>query len=581
VSDGAQPPPAAGADALGEVALFANLAPALREQLAAEARTVRIAAGEVLFSEGDATQSVFVVRSGRLEVVSGDPEPVVIRVLRRGAVFGELALLGEGTRSASVRARRDSELVELRREQFESLIRTVPEFAVALTRNLGSMLAATRVAAAPPSPARTFGVVALDPGAPAAEVCDLLAGALREHGTLACLRRDDAGHAADRGALLDRAERGHDRVLLAGGDAAGSDGWSRFCRDEPDLVIAVSSGAAGARWTGPAAALHGCELLVVGTALPAATTGALQPREAHVIPAAGQLPAAVGALARRLTGRAVGLVFSGGGARAFAHLGVLDELQAAGVRIDRVGGSSMGGLVAGFLATGDSAAELHAHFQHFFVRRNPTDDYTLPVFSLIRGRKTRRMLEERFGDLHIEALPLRFYCVSCDLVSRAIVVHRTGLLRDALYASLAIPGIYPPLRDGAGRLLVDGGVLDNLPVEPMAQAGEGPVIAVDVGQRGGDPAAAQRPRRLGRLARALTGADEQLPRVGETLLRTLTIGSADTVQAGLRHADLVIAPRVEGVGMLDWKSLDRVREIGRTATREALATYAAAGGTLR
>jgi predicted acylesterase/phospholipase RssA len=307
----------------------------------------------------------------------------------------------------------------------------------------------------------------------------------------------------------------------------------------------------------------------------------IAPRETHVVGGRAQLARAVDALARRLTGRAVGLVLSGGGARAFAHLGVLDELHAAGVRIDRLGGTSMGALVASFAAAGDDPDVLHRHFEHFFLDQNPTNDYGLPAFSLIRGRKTRAMLEERFGDIRIEQLTHRFYCVSCDLVGRSIVVHRTGLLRDALYASLAIPGIYPPLRDGAGRLLVDGGVLDNLPVEAMARAGEGPVIAVDVGQRGGEPARSRRPRRLGPLGRALAGSDVQLPRIGETLLRTLTVGSSDTVAAALRHADLVIAPHVEGVGMLDWKSLDRVREIGRTAARAALAAYDGADVGLR
>ena len=152
-------------------------------------------------------------------------------------------------------------------------------------------------------------------------------------------------------------------------------------------------------------------------------------------------------------------------------------------------------------------------------------------------------------------------------------MHRTGLLRDAVYASLAIPGVFPPVRDDRGRLLVDGGVLDNLPVERMARAGEGPVIAVDVGQRPDAQAHDGAARRLGPIGRRLTGSDTPLPRVGETLMRTLTIGGADSVAAGLRHADLVIAPRVEGVRMLDWKRLEHAREIGRRAAREALAAY--------
>jgi predicted acylesterase/phospholipase RssA len=560
--------------ALGEVTLLAGLSEELRAQLAAEARTVRVGAGEFLFREGDPAQSVFVTRFGRLEVVSGGPAPVVIRVLKRGSVVGELALLDEGTRSASVYARRNSELIELDREHFEWLIRTVPEFAVALTRSIGRQLAASHAEAPPAALPRTLGVVALDSHAPAGQVCELLVKALGAHGSVECLRREDAGPPGDRAAMLARVERDHDRVLLAGGEAGGDDEWAEFCRDEADLVVAVSGGGApDAGWLARPEALLGCELLIVGARVHDRALALIAPRGMHVIGAGEPLVAAVGALARRLTGRSVGLVLSGGGARAFAHLGVLDELYAAGVRIDRLGGTSMGALVAAFIATGDDPDVLRAHFEHFFVRQNPTNDYTLPVYSLIRGRKTRAMLEQRFGDVRIEQLPRRFYCVSCDLDTRSIVVHRTGVLRDALYASLAIPGIYPPLRDDAGRLLVDGGVLDNMPVDVMAAVGEGPVIAVDVGQRGGEPPASARPRRLGRLGRALVGTDVQLPRIGETLVRTLTVGSADTVAAALRHADLVIAPQVERVGMLDWTSLDRVREIGRGAAREALAAY--------
>ena len=567
-----EPPTASVAAALGAVPLLAALPAEVRTELAAELRTVRVAAGDWLFRQGDVARSAFVVHHGRLEVVKGTP-PIVISVLGRGAILGELALLGEGTRLASVRARRDSELIEVPRARFEMLLSTVPAFAIGLTRAIGERLAATRTPAPPPRPPRSLAVVALDARAPAAEISQRLAAALRGHGSLAHLRAGDAVHPDDRVGRLDRAEREHDRVLLDAAGAAQGDGWAEFCRSEADLVIAVCGGVPDESWFARPTALHGCELLAVGTPVAARAIEQFAPREVQAIGAVAQLPAAVEALARRLSGRAVGLVLSGGGARAFAHLGVYDELLAAGVRIDRVGGTSMGGLFAAFIAYGTGPDEIHAIFQRDFVERNPTNDYTLPVFSLIRGRKTRGMLADRFGDVRIEQLARRFYCVSCDLVAREVVLHRTGLLRAAVYAGLAIPGVFPPVRDGHQRLLVDGGVLDNLPVEPMARAGEGPVIAVDVGQRPDPQATDRAARRLGALGRRLTGSDTPLPRVGETLMRTLTIGSADSVAAALRHADLVIAPRVEGVRMLDWKQLDHVREIGRRAAREALAAY--------
>jgi predicted acylesterase/phospholipase RssA len=279
------------------------------------------------------------------------------------------------------------------------------------------------------------------------------------------------------------------------------------------------------------------------------------------------------ALARRLAGRSLGLVLSGGGARAFAHLGVIEELQGAGLHFDRFAGVSLGSIVAGALAMGFELESIYDRFVRHFVAENPSNDYTLPAVAVLRGRKTQRTLKEVMGETHIEELPTSFFCLSCDLVARKPVIHRTGLLREALYASLAIPGVFPPVAPGDGRLLVDGGVLDNLPVETMSRVREGPVVASDVTARDGRWAHARRsrPAKVSRLLlRVLTGTDQVLPRLGETLFRTFTLGSADTAAAALTHADLVVVPSVEGIGLMDWKQLPRLREAGRAAARAVL-----------
>jgi predicted acylesterase/phospholipase RssA len=279
------------------------------------------------------------------------------------------------------------------------------------------------------------------------------------------------------------------------------------------------------------------------------------------------------ALARRLAGRSLGLVLSGGGARAFAHLGVVEVLRDAGLRFDRFAGVSLGSIVAGAMAMGFELEAIYERFVQHFVAENPSNDYTLPAVAVLRGRKTQRILKEVMGETHIEELPKSFFCLSCDLVARKSVIHRTGLLREAIYASLAIPGVFPPVAPGDGRLLVDGGVLDNLPVETMSRAHEGPVVASDVTAHDGRWAQSRRsgPAKLNRLlVRTLTGTDQVLPRLGETLLRTFTLGSADTAAAALAHADLVVRPPVGGVGLMDWKQLPRLREAGRAAARAVL-----------
>jgi predicted acylesterase/phospholipase RssA len=319
--------------------------------------------------------------------------------------------------------------------------------------------------------------------------------------------------------------------------------------------------------------MQGCELLVLGPGVSAAVIAELQPREVQVVADAALRRAALEATARRLAQRSLGIVLSGGGARALAHLGVIEELSAAGLRFGRIAGVSLGSLVAAATAIGLEDEAAYAAFERNLVGTNPARDFTIPTYSVIRGSKARRVLDEAFGERRIEELPVRFFCLSCDLVAREAVVHRTGPVADAVYSSLAIPGVFPPVATADGQLLVDGGVLDNLPVATMARTGEGPVIAVDVTGRIGPFRRSRRPglERVGRpLRRAMTGSEAPIPRLGETIVRTVTAGSIDTVAAARLHADVVITPDVEGIGLMDWDALPRVRELGRVAAREAL-----------
>jgi NTE family protein len=558
---------------LRNVPVLAGLPDELLAELSAELTEVQVQAGEWVMREGEAADSLFIVRSGRVEVIAEGPPEALVRVLRRGDVLGELALLRAGIRSASVRARRHSELLELGREAFEGLIQKAPSFALGLTRAMGAQLAASRMPVAAATPPRTIAVVGLDEQAPAAEVAEELADALSMYGSVARLAGGEVS-------AIDQAERDAERVVLRC-EPTPEHGWTHLCVAEAHLVVAVSSGSPSPPWREHASALQGCELLVFAPAIAEGVLEALQPREAQVVADRAQRGEAVAAMARRLAGRSLGIVLSGGGARALAHLGVLEELRAAGLRFDRIAGVSLGSLVAATTAAGFSTEGTNEAFESAFVANNPSNDFVPPAYSLIRGGKTRRLLLDAFGDRRIEELPLRFFCLSCDLIAREAVVHRSGRLVDALYPSLAIPGVFPPVATCDGRLLVDGGVLDNLPVATMARKGEGPVIAVDVTGHLGRVKHPRRLRvarlgpRLGRpLRRALTGCEDAIPYLGDTIVRTITAGSSDTVAAARMHADLVITPQTAGIGLMDWKAMPRVVEIGRRAAREALAAHA-------
>jgi NTE family protein len=559
----AAPPerPQSASDFLAEVPLFAGLEPAVREDVARRARSVRLAAGEWLFHEGDPGDAMFVVQTGRLEVVD-EATGLVLREEGRGDALGELALLDGSPRAASVRAARTSDLLAIGRAEFEELLHGSPALPLALTRILGRQLREVRAPAPTtrPRPA-TVALVPLDDRVPAADLVHRLVAALGRHvstvlldgGEVAPPAGQDAGSVY--GPLLDRAEAGHGLVVMHSRHPG--DGWSEFCLQQADRILVLTSGGPLPDGGRLRPELRNCDLVAYDVAPGAleAWTAALDPIESHIVrPAA--LDDDVARAARRLSGRSVGLVLSGGGARAFAHVGVIEELEAAGVTIDRVAGVSMGAFVGALFAMGLDAGEIDARCFEEWVQRRPLSDYTLPRHALIRGERAETMLRRTFGTLAVEELDRSFMCACADLRSGRLVVLRSGPLWWSVGVSMSLPILAPPQVRGR-ELLVDGSLLDNLPVGTLADLGEGPIIAVDV------RASLERTRRPG--ARA-----ERLPSLGETLMRVLTLGSADTTDAARRHADLVITPRPEGVGLLEFHQLDAAREAGRVAARAAL-----------
>lgn len=577
-----QTPPRAETTAgfLAQVPMFGKLSPALRDRIAADAGAMHLKAGEWLFREGDEANCLFVVRAGRLEVVNERADGSVLRVLGRGSALGELALLTSSPRSASVRAARDSDLIVIDREPFARMLEQTPEAALALSRVLAEQLRASRgmIATARPRPS-TVALLPFGDGIPVDDIARRLSHALSRYGLVAALDGSTPPHPSDVtsplsafGPALDRAEQASDTVLLVGGSGGGGDAWTEFCLQQADRVLVISRGGDPATLLPERPELRGCELVAYGVAPGSAVLGGwaarLDPVESHTIDPR-DLDRSAARLARRLAGRSVGLVLSGGGARAFSHIGVLEELLASGVEVDRVAGVSMGAFIGGMVAVGMDPSEIDARCFDEWVRRRPLADYTLPRHSLIRGERVEAMLQRTFGTIAIEELDRSFFCASGDLRRAELVVHRWGVLADQVAASIAMPVLGPPVVRG-GRTLIDGSLVDNLPVAAMAELGDGPIIAVDVKatiDRGNRPANGNPQAPVRRYA---GGGDRPPPALGETLGRVLLLGSSKTSEAARRHADLVITPRTDGVGLMEFHQIDRAREAGREAARAAI-----------
>jgi len=559
------------AEFLARTPLFAGLEPELVKQLAARSRTRHLAAGQWLFREHEPGDSMYVVRAGRLEVMT-EAAGAVIRELGRGDALGELALLTDSPRSASVRAARTTDLIAVSRADFTELLHSSPALSLALNRSLGRQLRDTRTQApmARPRPT-TVALIALDGTIPLPRLAARLGTALEAHQSVAVLDGADVPASAGPGELvgvygplLDRAEAGHDLVLLVGGFAMQGEPWMEFCLQQADRILAVTAGGPVPQALSRYPELQGCDLVAYDAA-PQGLAGwaaALDPVESHVIRET-EFGADIARTARRLSGASIGIVLSGGGARAFSHIGVLEELTAAGVTIDRVAGVSMGALIGALFAMGHDADEMDEICFEEWVQRRPLSDYTIPRHSLIRGERVQSMLHRTFGTRLIEELPLSFMCGSAELRSGRLEIARHGPLWEAVGFSICLPVIGPPQVRGR-EMFIDGSLVDNLPVQAMADMGEGPIIAVDV------KATFERQRSGPAAARARDDRATRPPSLGETLTRVLLLGSENTSEAARRHADLLIKPHADGVGLLEFHQLDTAREAGRAAAREAL-----------
>jgi NTE family protein len=578
------------AEFLRKVPVFAGLSPEMLEQIAELASDVSLRRGEWLFREGDPADGVYVVRVGHLEVIRDGPEPQTLNTLTRGAVLGELALLSDSERSASIRALRDTEVLKIDKAHFDSLLRSEPELALSLTRVLSAQLRASRaIPVARRARPVTIALRAVGRGVPLLDLADELSWAMCAWGKVAVLYPGEAGEASAGaesraeavsrfGPLIERCELEHDQVIMVCGSGERSSAWDEFCLSRADRVLAVVGEAMPQEQEeGPAsddgwmAGLRGSDLVGYGVRPGsgdlAGWIAQLAPSSTFAISAHAHRRGDVARMARRLAGRSVGVVLSGGGARAFAHIGVLEVLLDAGMLVDRVGGVSMGAFIGGLLAAGHDSASIDACCYEEWVRHNPINDYTIPRSSLIKGHKAEAMLERVFGDLRLEELARPFYCASVNLRGNRLVIDRDGPMVLAVGASISLPLIAPPLRREES-LLIDGSLLDNLPLAPMSSSGEGPMLAIDI--KGGEEHAwpAEGSSTSGRPTHPTRR--NRLPLLTETMTRIALLSSANTDESARRHADLTIGVRVSGVGLLEFHQIDEARAAGRRAAVAAL-----------
>jgi NTE family protein len=531
--------------------------------------TFTLRGGEALARPGQPVDALYRLEAGRIAELRPLPEggSSLLALHRPGAVLGGAEALGDGIHRTALVALRDSQLRALPMRKAERLLRRDPQVLADVAR-----MALGRLGAEEPDARRRTAIIGF------VSVCDsvdmrsfveTLASGLRRLGKTVVVLGAEACHWEP--SRFSPLEESHDLVLMAAD--RGETDFIAFCTRQVDRLVLVGT-AMTPPAAGPiplaAAAIQAHRLMDVilvwprdATAITGSDSWLAAVPASRILQVRRDDAADLARLARIYGERSVGLVLSGGGARAYAHVGVIKALAELGVPIDFVAGTSMGAIIGAGVAKGWSVTELEERLRDAFVASSPLGDMSLPIVAMTRGGQVEERLETHFGDVQISDLWRPFACVSTDLTEGGRYVFRRGLLREALRATLSLPGVLPPVvRDG--RVLVDGALVANLPVDLVSEQHEGWTIGVDVAQSTG-----LRPEDLmlqpSGWGWVTSGAWRRGPPIVSVLMRAATVGSDAAMAATRVGLDVTITPELAGVELRDWKAYDPAVSAGYRA----------------
>ncbi len=565
--------------------------------------------GDVLFRPGDPGDALYIVINGRLRLARDDGHgSTVVAEVGRGEVLGETDVLTGDPRSLHAFAVRDTELLVIPQDVLLGMAQRDPNVMLRINHDLVARMREQITSTRPTrAPLATIALVPLG-GVDLATFARALEAELARLGNTALISyqrihrqistdgRDLDIDGPELLGWLHEYESTH-RYVVYQADVAEPE-WTERCIRQADRVVLVADGAASPErhaiedWIAerPVPPVQNLVLLYDdATARPKGAAAWLDRREVqiHALVRRGDGDH-MGRLARRLTGNAVGLALGGGGARGYAHLGVLRALEAGGVPVDVIGGTSMGALLGAGIALDRDSAELTQRALTIASRRQQLIDFTFPFAAATTGGKVTRLLQNECGDALIEDLWRPYFCMATNLTRAESQVIERGLAWEAVRASIAIPGLYPPFLQHGRDVLVDGGVMNGLPADVMrARPDVGTVIAVNVTP----PRAVddyQFPPIMsgwrlafeflrGKILPARAASRLRPPSIMETLVRATEVNTASqrSVQFYQEQSDLLITPPVDGLGITDFAQCAALVEMGYEATREPLAAWLA------
>ncbi|MFT5893638.1 MAG: putative acylesterase/phospholipase RssA/CRP-like cAMP-binding protein [bacterium] len=586
--------------------LFGDISNAVMDSLLEQTEIRHYRSGQVLFEEGDPPDGLYIAVSGKLivETTNQDGQRRKMAEVHAPETVGELALLANSNRTSTVIAARESTLALLSRAAFDEIIAPRAQLLLQLSRLVVNRHVANIREEVGNAADRNFVVIPLDVRLPLRRFVHQLKSSMRELGSSLSIDSrsfdtlygrtgasqtgfDDVFNPAIAEWLDDKENRFESLMYVADKEWTP---WTRRCVNRADRILLVAN-ASPDNDTGIRAMerqLHDMfsqsrirpriDLVLLhssDTKQPIGTAKWLDIRRLDAfyhVRLNDKLH--FGRLARRMRNCARGIVFSGGGARGYAHLGVHKLIEEQNVEIDYIGGSSMGGLLGAVMAMGHSYASIE-ELSSTFASKRALYDYTLPLASLMTSSKLTNFCKHVYQSARIEDLWTPFFCVSSNLADGREVIHDKGPLWKVIRSTISLPGIFSPVPMSNGDLLVDGAVLNSFPVDIMLDrlGGKGNIIGVNVSHipeqfnyydfgttlSGWEVLLS----RLNPFAETI-----RIPRMVETLLRSTDIKSIERLNVARNSIQILVEPNVRSIALMDFKSYKKISELGYQEAKE-------------
>ncbi len=593
--------------------LFRNLPHAvIREMMNCTVREY-LPSGSVLFREGDKGMDLYILAQGRLRYEkTGTDGKSDQGEFHKMDILGELSLFTGEPRSATVIAIRDSELIRVPRELALKILSSHPQALLQVTTIIAERLARARTRTnKTKSNSSSFCLLPANQDFDLEPLIQIIKSNASTFGKICFIYEREFPSIFSENVGKRDTETEHNilnwfqniennyNIIFYIGSFLDTD-WSRRCIRQSDRVLIIQDSLDPPNISpmesfikSTSNRIQPVDLILLQHSsfnLPSGTESHLKLRRVsrhyhiHL-----ENSSTIQRLIRGILGKSIGLALGGGGAKGFAHLGILRAIEENSIPIDMVSGTSAGSIFAALIAMGYDAEEGRKHAKKLWVDKDLLNEYTIPVLSLVSGGKYTRAIVEFFQSIKIEDLWIPYFAVSTDLSNSESHIHADGYLWKAVRSSTSLPGIVPPFIED-GIVYVDGGVMDNVPGLLLKERGAGPIISVDVfGDIYPDqdkdlsnyfdksnPGVLDHPVvQLGNLINFKNIFQPKFPPIGDIIIRSILVSSRERIRQTEKISELFLQIPTNNFGVLEWFSYEKLIQLGYICSNEKIKQFKA------